>query len=141
MLLVAAAVVALVVILNRFLFGPLNAILAERERETESARAEFEKARELEQERLTQIEARLADARKEAFEIRSEATRDGRATRDEALAAARADAAAEIDRARGEITAHVAAAKRELSSEAETLARQVAERLLGRQVAGTEGKK
>lgn len=136
MLLVAAAVVALVFILNRFLFGPLNAILAERERETDSARAEFEKARQLEDQRLTQIEERLDAARKEAFAIRGEATHEGRAQRDAALAAARADAAAEIERARGEITEQVAAAKKQLSAEAETLARQVAERLLGRHVAG-----
>lgn len=140
MLLVAAAVVALVVILNRFLFGPLNAILAQRERETETARAEFEAARQLEESRLAEIEARLDATRKEAFAIRGEAQREGRSQRDETLAAARADATAEVDRARADIARQVHEAKQQLTEQAATLATQVAERVLGRPIAGRGGK-
>jgi F-type H+-transporting ATPase subunit b len=133
-LLVAGAVVALVIILNRFLFGPLNKILAARQAEIDDARAEFERARDLQNERMEQIDAQLAAARKEAFSLREQAQQQGRARRDEVLAAARADAMQSIENAKAEIDGQVRGAKKDLESEAESLAKQIAERLLGRPV-------
>ena len=52
MLAVAAAVVVLVFILNRWLFGPLNEILAKRRSEVDEARRRFEEARSTQEERL-----------------------------------------------------------------------------------------
>lgn len=137
--LVATAVVVLVFILNRWLFGPLNTILARRQAEIAAARAEFEEARQLQEDRIAQVESRLAEARKDAFGVREAAIRDGRAGRDDVLAAARADAQASVDRAREEIQRQVAEAKVELESEAQAIARRVAEQLLGRQVDADEG--
>lgn len=137
--LVAAAVLVLVWILNRWLFGPLNGILAERQAEIADARAEFEQAKQIQDERIAQVESRLADARKEAFGVREAAIRDGRSRRDQVLAEARADAQASVDRAREEIQRQVAEAKDELEAEAETIARRVAEQLLGRRVGAGGG--
>lgn len=140
LVLVAAAVVALVFILNRWLFGPLNEILARRQNEIESARAEFETAKQLQEERIARVESRLAEARKEAYGVREEALREARQNRDEVLAGARADAQARVDEARAEIQQQVAEAKTELESEAQAIARRVAEQLLGRPIAADENK-
>lgn len=139
LVLVAAAVVALVFILNRWLFGPLNEILATRRDEIEAARAEFEKAKQLQEERIARVESRLAQARKQAYGIREDALREARQRRDEILAEARADAQARVDEARAEIQEEVAAAKAELDSEARAIARRVAEQLLRRPVTADEG--
>ena len=103
MLLIAAALVALVFILNKWLFGPLNTILAQRQSEIDTAQSEFDEARRLQDERLAKIEARVADSRKEAYAIREAAHGAGREQREEILTAARDDAAKQIEAARDEI--------------------------------------
>lgn len=138
--LVAAAVVVLVFILNRWLFGPLNEILTTRRAEIDSARAELEKAKQVQDERIAQVESRLAQARKEAFGVREAAIREGREQRDEVLVAARADAQASVDEARAQIQQQVTEAKAELETEAQAIARRVAEQLLGRRVTVDEGR-
>jgi len=134
LLLVAAAVVALVFILNRFLFRPLNEILDKRASEVDAAREEFERARQHQDERLSAIEERLAGARKEAFAVREEAQHEAREERDDVLAAARADALATVDKAKGEIRDQVDAAREQLDVDAQGLAQQIVEQLLGRPV-------
>lgn len=136
--LVAAAVVVLVFILNKWLFGPLNRILAARQAEVESARAEFEEAKRVQDERMAQIESRLGEARKQAYGIREEAIQKGRERRDEVLSAARADAMQTVEEAKAEIQEEVVSAKRELETEARSIAERVAEQLLGRPVAAGE---
>jgi len=139
MLLIAAAVLTLVFLLNRYLFRPLTAILDKRREETESARREFDEARRIQEERIAEIEARLESARREAFEIRESAQKDARAARSNLLAEARAEAGAELEKAKEQIRAQVEEAKKGLATDAESLARQAAERLLRRPVGpGTE---
>ena len=132
--LVAAAVVVLIFILNKWLFGPLNEMLAKRQAEVDEARDAFDEARRLQDQRLADVEARLGEARKEAFSVREQEITAGKAGRDEVLAAARADAAATVEQAKAELQEEVDAAKRDLDVRAEELAQQVAERLLGRPV-------
>ncbi len=139
-LLVAAAVVALVFILNRWLFGPLNAILAQREAEIDDARTKLEDAQRIQNERLAAVEARVSESRKESFGIREQAHGEARERREEVLAAARADAAKEIEEARAEIGKQIDSARTQLESDADEIARTIAERILGRPVdADTDG--
>jgi F-type H+-transporting ATPase subunit b len=134
LLMVAAAVVALVFILNRFLFRPINEILAKRQAEVDEARAEFERARQLQEERFAEIEDRLSGARKEAFGIRESAQQEARDERDAVLAAARADAMKSVETAKAEIREQVDQARKQLDEDAQGLARQIVEQLLGRPV-------
>lgn len=134
LLLVAAAVVALVFILNRFLFRPINEILAKRQAEVDEARTEFERARRLQEQRMHEIEERLSRARRDAFSIREAAQQEARAERDEVLAAARADAMKSVESARAEIREQVDQARRQLDDDAQGLAKQIVEQLLGRPV-------
>jgi len=139
-LLVAGAIVALVFILNRWLFGPLNAILARRQAEIDDARGEFEAAQRVQNERLEAIEARVAESRKESYGIREQAHGEARERREQVLAAAREDAAGEIEAARSEIGRQIDDARVQLESDADEIARTIAERILGRPVDADGGK-
>lgn len=133
--LVAAAVLTLVFVLNKWLFGPLNEALTRRQREIDEAREAFESAQQVQDERLAQIEMQLAEARKDAFALREQELAAGKAKRDRVLAEARADAAEHVARAKAELQAEIDKAKAELDRQASDLARRAAERLLGRAVA------
>jgi len=133
-LLVAGAVLALVFILNRWLFGPLNAILSQRQAEIDSARGELEDAQRVQDERLAAVEARVAESRKESYQIREQAHGEARERREQVLGAARDDAAKEIAEARAEIGRQIDDARAQLESDADEIARTIAERVLGRPV-------
>ncbi len=133
-LLIAGAVLALVFILNRWLFGPLNAILAQRQAEIDDARDELEAAQRIQDERLAAVEVRVAESRRESYGIREQAHGEARERREQMLAAAREDAAKEIEAARAEIGRQIEAARTQLESDADEIARTIAERILGRPV-------
>lgn len=135
---VASAVVVLTLVLNQFLFKPLRSIIDERQRRTDEARKQLAEARAVQDQRIDEIEQRLKEARRAAFEIREAAARSGRATRDELMAEARREANKVVDEARQEIAADLDTARKDLEGEAERLAQMIAERILGRPV-GKEG--
>jgi len=139
-LLVAAAVVALVFILNRWLFGPLNTILAQREAEIDTARTALEESQRVQNERLAAVEARVSESRKESYGIREQAHGEAREEREKVLTAARDDAAKEIEQARAEIGKQIDGARTQLESDADEIARTIAARILGRPVDADGGK-
>jgi len=132
MILVAAALLVLVFILNRWLFGPLNRILSRRADEIASAQAAFDNASRTQEKRLAAVEAQLAEARKEAFSIREAEQAAARQKRDGLLADARAEAMQRVEQARDELRREVDTARQELEARAEELAGNIAQRLLGR---------
>jgi F-type H+-transporting ATPase subunit b len=136
---VASAILVLTLVLNQFLFKPLRAIIDERARRTAEARSALDAAHAEQERRLQQIEQRLKEARREAFEIRDNAARSGRAKRDELMAEARQQAHQMVDEARQEIATDIESARRDLEAEAERLAQMIAERVLGRPVSSGGG--
>jgi len=135
---VGAAVIVLTLVLNRFLFTPLRQVLEERQRRTDEGRAELDEAQAAQAQRLTEIEKRLKEARREAYEIREAAQSDGRARRDELMHEAREQAGEIVGKAREDLAADIATARKDLESEADRLSRLIAERVLGRPV-GSDG--
>jgi len=135
---VGAAVIFLTVVLNQFLFKPLRRIIDERERRTKDARGELDEAGAVQAQRLDEIESRLKEARREAYDIRDAAQRAGRAQRDERMAEARHEAHKIVEQARDEIAADLEVARKDLEAEAERLSQMIAERVLGRPV-GSDG--
>jgi F-type H+-transporting ATPase subunit b len=135
---VGAAVIFLMLVLNQFLFKPLRRIIDERERRTKEARGELDEAGAVQAQRLDEIESRLKEARREAYDIRDAAQRAGRAQRDERMAEARHEAHKIVERARDEIAADLEVARKDLEAEAERLSQMIAEQLLGRPV-GSDG--
>lgn len=136
---VAAAVVVLTLVLNQFLFKPLRGIIDERARRTGEARSELDAAHAAQERRIAEIEQRLKEARRDAFEIRDAAARAGRARRDELMAEARQQAHEMVEQAREEIAADLDAARRDLEAEAEKLSQMIAARVLGRPVSSPAG--
>ena len=123
------------VVLRKFLLGPLGAVLAERDRRVDSARAASEAALEKQREAAIDLDRRLTEARRETLAhreaVRAAAEERRRALLDEARDKARAVA--------GEAQAHlereVLSARLQLGAEAKAIAAEIASYALGRKVA------
>ena len=120
---------------NAFLFQPYLKLRERRKQGIDGARAEAEKM-------STQADTELADYEKKLAAARSRANEEGRKVRAEAAAhektvtdASRADAQKSIDEATTKMRAETDAARLQLLPQANTLARQIASKLLGREVA------
>lgn len=129
----------MMLVLNQFLFKPLRRLIGERERRTKDAGDEFDEAGAVQAQRLDEIENRLKEARREAYDIRDAAQRAGRARRDERMTEARQEAHKIVERARAEIAADIETARKDLESEADRLSQMIAERVLGRPVGSGGG--
>ena len=120
---------------NAFLFQPYLKLRERRKQGIDGARAEAEKM-------STQADTELADYEKKLAAARSRANEEGRKVRAEAAAheksvtdASRAEAQKSIDEATAKMRAETDAARLQLLPQANTLARQIASKLLGREVA------
>jgi len=129
---VAAAAIITTLVLNRWLFKPLNKILLQRQRRADDALQNFHGAQKLQAQRLAEIESNLAEARREAYEIRETAQREGRERREALMKEAREAAQEMLEAARADIAAEVEAARGDLETQADRLSEMIAERLLGR---------
>jgi len=120
---------------NAFLFQPYLKLRERRKQGIDGARAEAERM-------STQADTELADYEKKLAAARSRANEEGRKVRAEAAAhektvtdASRAEAQKSIDEATAKMRAETDAARLQLLPQANTLARQIASKLLGREVA------
>jgi F-type H+-transporting ATPase subunit b len=136
---VGAAVIFLTLVLNQFLFKPVRGIIDDRERRTKDARDQLDGASALQTQRLNEIEMRLKDTRREAYDIRDAAQRAGRAERDERMMEARQTAQEIVEKAREELAGDLETARKDLESEADRLSQMIAERVLGRPVGPHRG--
>ncbi len=122
-------------IANRLLFQPYLALRERRRAGIEGARAEAERM-------TAQADAKLADYQKSLAVARDKAGEEGRKVRLEAAAhereatdRARADAQGAIDEAQKKMRAQTEAARATLMPQAEAIAKTIASKLLGREVA------
>jgi F-type H+-transporting ATPase subunit b len=120
---------------NKLLFQPYLALRERRKTGIEGARAEAERM-------SAQAEAKLADYEKQLAGARHRANEEGRKVRGEGIAhekevtdKARAEAQKAIDDATSRMRAETDAARLQLLPQASTLAKQIASKLLGREVA------
>jgi F-type H+-transporting ATPase subunit b len=122
-------------LLKRFLFAPLGAILERREREEqEAANLHNESVRELER-TVADAEARLAVARREALKEREALRAEGLTAFEKELNQARVASTTSVDGASQQIADQVRRAATDLPGRARTLARELAEKILGRKLA------
>ncbi len=136
---VASAVIALTIVLNFLVFKPLRRILDERQQRSDEAGADLDEAQAVRAQRLDEIEGRLKEARREAYEIREKAQQAGRDRRDELMQEARQQAHAIVEKTRAEINADIDIARKDLEAEASRLSKLIAERVLGRPVGADRG--
>jgi F-type H+-transporting ATPase subunit b len=122
-------------ILKRYLFGPLLEILEQREQdEATAARVHAESLEELSK-TISWAEKELVRARQEALKQREALRGEGRAHLERKLADAQAAARTSIERASHEIEEQAARSAQQLPDRARDLARELAEKILGRKLA------
>lgn len=122
-------------ILNRFLFAPLLRVLEERDRQIAGAR---ERAAQLATEAdalLMRYDTAVRETRERAHEEHLRLTEDARNTSQTQVAEARTHVEEELKARRGELRSALDRAHSELRRDADALAREIAHRLLGREVA------
>ena len=121
-------------ILNKILFKPFLRLVEEREKRTEGLKAAAA-ALTAEAERLrADYESAIRQANDEGAAAKEALLNEARRTREQLLGESRAQAAARIAAAREEIKKELQQGREEALREAETIARQMAEKVLGRKV-------
>lgn len=120
---------------NKFLFQPYLKLRATRVKETTGAREEATRM-------TAEADAKLADYEKQLAAARAKADDEARKVRTEAAAherevtdKARATAVAAIEEAQGKVRTETAAARAQLMPQADAIAKSMAQKLLGREVA------
>jgi F-type H+-transporting ATPase subunit b len=120
---------------DKIIFRPLLRLTEEREQRTEGVKAATASLVE-EAERLRQeYESGLAQARAQGDALKEGILADARRARDAALANARAEAARIVQNARDEIQSELKNSHEFAIREAEGIARQMTEKILGRRIA------
>jgi F-type H+-transporting ATPase subunit b len=122
-------------ILKKYLFGPLSAILDERERDEREAQEAYARSLEALEKAVRAGEEKLSAARREALKTREDLRAQGMAILEQKLAETRAAAAEAIAHGSREIEAQASKAAQELPERAKTIARELAEKILGRKLA------
>lgn len=122
-------------ILKRYLFTPLGAILDERETQALTAEKLHVESLAALSRTVAEAEEKLSLARREALKMREGLRGEGMAHLTKRLAEVRAAAEVSVKSAAREIDAQAAASSRQLPGEARSLARSLAEKVLGRKLA------
>ncbi|NIS69610.1 MAG: hypothetical protein GTO12_11855 [Proteobacteria bacterium] len=121
-------------ILNYLIFKPIVRVLNERRERIEG---QVEKARDMEaeiQKKLEEYEARIQDAKGQAANEKERFRRQGENMAKEVLEKARAEMARDIPIIRKQIAGETERVRRELEQRAQEVAREIACRVLGREI-------
>jgi F-type H+-transporting ATPase subunit b len=124
--------VVLIFPVNRLVLQPLLGVLDERSARIEGARKRAQEIGAQADAVFGRYQAAIEAARKQADALRNRALDDARADQARVLANARLSAESEIGEARSGVARALASARAGLRPQAETLAREAAERVLGR---------
>jgi F-type H+-transporting ATPase subunit b len=117
---------------SRFLLRPLVRTLEERERRTEGALRSMDALLGESAQLRETLEARLDEARERAQAQRAAVLQEGEEEERGELTQAREQAAQKLEEARAEMAVELDAARQTLRAEAESLARELASKVLGR---------
>ncbi|HEY8458809.1 MAG TPA: ATP synthase F0 subunit B [Blastocatellia bacterium] len=128
------SILLLIYILNHTLFKPINRILEERERLGAGRMSEARRMMSEYEERLKGYEARLREARSEAYQRLEAERREASLERQRMIAEVKAETAERIAAARREIAEQTAGAKQNLEKEARAMAATISSRILRRSV-------
>jgi F-type H+-transporting ATPase subunit b len=124
-------VFVLYVILSRFFFGPLTAVLKKREEETKGAMARAHEQAVAAEEKARQYEAAFQAARQDTYRHREAAGRSILEDREATLKRAHQQSEALLGEARASLAAEVVQRKKELESACQSLGQEIAETILG----------
>ena len=126
---------ALWFILAKLLFKPFIALLEEREKRTDGLKAEAATLT-AEAERLrAEYESAIRKANEDGGAIKENILQEARRTREQLLSETRAQAAARLAAVRSEVQTELARGRQAAVQESASIARQMAEKILGRKIA------
>jgi F-type H+-transporting ATPase subunit b len=125
----------LVIILKPLLFDPMMKLFDERERRTEGAKLLARRMDERAGELLKRYETELEAVRRTATEEREKLRAEGQRLEAQILAEARADVAKLVAKGKADLEAERERVRREIPTYAAQVARDIASRVLGREVA------
>jgi len=120
--------------LHFIIFKPVLALLAEREKNIHGFKKEAELLQEEVDARLSELEVKLTDARAQAMAERNRLRQEALESEQELIAAARERAEQVIEEARGVLATEQATARAQLEAAAQGLSKDIASRLLGREI-------
>jgi F-type H+-transporting ATPase subunit b len=129
-----AAFTVLVLILKPLLFDPLLKLFEERERRTEGAKLLARKMDERAGEILRKYEAELETVRRAATEEREKLRSEGQRLEAQIVAEARAEVAKMLEQGKAKIETDRRAGRADLAVKTQEIAREIAARVLGREV-------
>jgi F-type H+-transporting ATPase subunit b len=129
---------ALYLVMSRVLMPRLEKVYAERHDRIEGGFERAEQARAEARRVQAEYRARIGEAREEAARIRDAAREEGQRRSDEVLANAREEAARLVAEGREELAGQRSAVSSNLQPDVARLSRQLAGRLLGREVGDDE---
>lgn len=121
-------------VVSRFLVGPINRILEEREHDARTAQETFEQSLAHFNEATAQIEQRMHITKREASQMREQFRADAATHRAGMIERTANEARRLIGEAEERLNKDVTAARDRIVRESESLARLAAERILGRSV-------
>jgi F-type H+-transporting ATPase subunit b len=122
-------------VLSRTLFGPYLKMRADRERGIGGARAEAQKMGEQARSIVEDYDQKLTAAKRRGAEERNKLQKEATARERELVGKARSDAQSTLEAARKKIAADTETGRAAMTTEATQLARKVASKALGREVA------
>lgn len=129
---IMAIFIAQYFVVRKFFLEPLNNVMTTRQTEITSAAARHEEALARFNQATSDMEEKLAEARKKGSAIREALRAEAIESRNTAVAKTRDDADGIVRVAGAELEAAVVSARRRIETESESLARLAAERILGR---------
>jgi F-type H+-transporting ATPase subunit b len=124
----------LLIVLNKFVFRPYLALMKERDANIDGARTEAQQMNARAGTDLESYEDQVMNARKEAAVVRGQFREEGEKAAGDLLAEARNQSDAKITAAREKIQRSADAARLALRTRADGIAKEIATRLLGREV-------
>lgn len=135
LLVIMAIFIANYWVVRAFFFKPVNDIIVGREREITGAEKQYEEAIARFNEATADMESKLQQTRREATSVREQFRSQAAAHRATVIERTRQEAEQVVSAADAELRANVVGAREQILREADSLARQAAGRILGRQVA------
>jgi len=121
-------------ILNRTFFRPIQKTLDERTSRIDGARREAEEIRKSSQERLSDFDRRMRDARREADQQMAQAKNEALSDKNRLISERRSEVEKMITEAQHDLREKTESARRQLQQQADAFAYQIASHILNRQV-------
>jgi len=135
-LFVTQGIIFLIVVgfLNKILFKPILGLLREREEKTEGFMRDAGEKEKAAESTLAEYEEKLRQAKKEILQVKKQYAAEGATVRTELMENARQEVNESLEKIKDGIAKASEEARRTLSQQIEVLAKEVAEKVLGRSV-------